>query len=473
MLRPLFLATLVALTAACRPGGDAEASEPLSNELRKREATRVRTARAHIQEMVRLVSTTTTIESERQIEIFPRVGGVIIKLKVEERDRVDADQVLAVLDHREADEQVADAELALTEAQDALEGLKLAKAEATERSLSAELAFVAAKNEYDVNKKAYDDNQSARLISRIDLQKLKLTQDTNERTWKANQIAESRADLDLANQENVIKRAENALRRQELALSFTNITAPFPGVVAQRTVREGDTVSSSGALFVLTDPEHLRCIVLRPQRELPFFEGVMRGDSQDDPSASAAAVRSIEIRAVPEAYPDHEYQGTIEIVSPTIDKESGSFRLTISLAQPTKNDPRPRLLPGMLVRLSIVTEREPNALVVPKRALRREGDRYYIYVVEDSTAKRVEVVEGFSNDELVQITFPGIVAGDAAPIVNGTEVVVVGNRDLEDGEQVQAELTGVTDEESDPSTEEPSDDGAAASTTPAPAGGGQ
>ncbi|MDA1263862.1 MAG: efflux RND transporter periplasmic adaptor subunit [Planctomycetota bacterium] len=472
MLRPLFLATLVALTAACRPGGDAEASEPLSNELRKREATRVRTARAHIQEMVRLVSTTTTIESERQIEIFPRVGGVIIKLEVEERNRVDADQVLAVLDHREADEQVADAELALTEAQDALEGLKLAKAEATERSLSAELAFVAAKNEYDVNKKAYDDNQSARLISRIDLHKLKLTQDTNERTWKANQIAEGRADLDLANQGNVIKRAENALRRQELALSFTNVTAPFPGVVAKRMVREGDTVSSASPVFVLTDDEHLRCIVPRPQRELPFFHGAMRKDPQDDPSARAAAVRSIEIRAVPEAYPDHQYQGTIEIVSPTVDKESGSFQLTISLAQPAKDDPRPRLMPGMLVRLSIVTEREPNALVVPKRALRREGDRYYIYVVEDSTAKRVEVVEGFSNDELVQITFPGIAAGDELPIVAGTEVVVVGNRDLEDGEKVQAERIA-KEEDSGTSTEEASDDGAAPSTTSAPAGGGE
>ena len=120
----------------------------------------------------------------------------------------------------------------------------------------------------------------------------------------------------------VIERAQLTAAREELALSFTKVSAPFAGVVATRNVRAGDTVSTAAAAFVLTDPDALRCVVPRPQRELEFFQ------------AAREEGGTVEIRVVPEAYPEHEYAGSIEIVSPTIDTDSGSFRLTIGLAQP-------------------------------------------------------------------------------------------------------------------------------------------
>jgi membrane fusion protein (multidrug efflux system) len=98
----------------------------------------------------------------------------------------------------------------------------------------------------------------------------------------------------------------------------------------------------------------------------------------------------------------------------------------------------------MLARIDIVTERRPNALVVPKRALRREGDSQFLYLVREGKAVRLKVVEGLSNDEFVELTL-----SEEDPIEAGDEVIVVGNRDLEGGEEVQVNTVGAGQKDGD------------------------
>ena len=126
--------------------------------------------------------------------------------------------------------------------------------------------------------------------------------------------------------------------------------------------------------------------------------------------------------------------GRIRILSPTIDPDSGSFRLTLDLEQPPLSSGRPRLLPGMLVRLEIVSDRHLNAMVVPKRAVRREGDAHFVFVVRQDQAVRVAIREGFSESEHVEI-----LPVEPDSIAAGDLVVVAGNRDLEDGTEVVPE----------------------------------
>jgi multidrug efflux pump subunit AcrA (membrane-fusion protein) len=93
-----------------------------------------------------------------------------------------------------------------------------------------------------------------------------------------------------------------------------------------------------------------------------------------------------------------------------------------------------QLLPGMLVRLQIITQRHADALVVPKRAVRREGDQAYLFAESGGEVRRVEFDEGFTDDDDVEVLpLQGFTleAGDA--------VVVIGNRELEDGMVVRVE----------------------------------
>ncbi|MEQ1891591.1 MAG: hypothetical protein ABL998_03530, partial [Planctomycetota bacterium] len=84
---------------------------------------------------------------------------------------------------------------------------------------------------------------------------------------------------------------------------------------------------------------------------------------------------------------------------------------------------------------AIVTERHEDALVVPKRAIEREGERRYVLLVRDGKVARVEVEEAFGDDEYIEVA-----PGGAATLALGEQVIVVGGRDLSEGESVLVDL---------------------------------
>ncbi len=409
--------------AAAGPPGSAGAggqAESGAGALRKDVLPKVLVTPLVEREMVRRISTTTVVESEREIQLFPRIGGQVIALACEEGDRVVEGQELVTLDPRQAESARDEAVIALREAEDGKRRLEFAVAEAEARAARARLTLEQSERELE-RKEAV----AAGLLSKNELEQLRLTRDQHRSDLEAQGTAVNSAKAQLTSQDIAIDRAKLMVEKAELDLSFTRISAPFSGIVAERRVKVGDLIGTGAAILTLTDPEHVRAVVFRPQRELAFFRAAERVGSE-----SGAGV---EIVARPEADPDRVYTGHIRIVSPTVDAASGQFRVTVGLDQPTDGDV-PRLLPGMLLRLEIVTERHPRALVVPKRAVVREGEAYFVFVLEGSIARRVRVTEGFADDRSVEV----LPATEGALSV-GQTIVVVGNRDLEDGTEVTTE----------------------------------
>ncbi len=413
--RPLAaLALLLPVWAACSV--DAEDGRESTPAVKQREAARVRTAPVERREMVRTISTTTVVESEHEIKIMPLSSGIVTQVSVEEGDRVEAGAVLAELDRRASRAAIEQAEVALREIEDQVRKSELSLAEAENRVATTRLRWEQARREYERNEKAG-------LISAQALDNLRTSSATAESEHEAARLAVEGARIDLASLGTQKLKAELAVRQAQIQDADLVVRAPFAGVIAQRSLRVGDSTGPSAQAFVLTDPGALRAVVHRPQRELPMFLAARR--------VGAPAGDGLEIRATAEALPGREFAGAIQLVSPSIDPQSGSFRVTVKL--PAGDGPA-RLLPGMLVRLEIVTERHPDALAVPKRALRREGGSDFVFVVADGRARRVEVKEGFSSDDAVEIA-----PVDGAALRAGDRVVVVGNRELEDGSEVVEE----------------------------------
>ncbi|MFT4542097.1 MAG: membrane fusion protein (multidrug efflux system) [Planctomycetota bacterium] len=412
-----------ALALSCSPDSSeasaVAAQEALPQSIKRREATRVRVQPVEQREMERALSTTTVVESETEIKLFPRVTGVVIAIAVEEGDRVEANQVLALLDDREASSALQEAKIALREAEENVPRLELSSLEARERCDRAKLAF-------DQATRVADRNESTGLISTSDLDEMRMTRDTSELDWKASKLAWDGAQQDLKAGAIAIEKATVAVTRQDLNHSYTKILAPFDGVIASRTIKVGDSASPSAEAFVLTDPDNLRAVFHRPQREFSMFQAARR-------AIETHGAEPLEIRVAAEAYPDRTFRGSIRLVSPTVSAESGSFRVTVELEPTSDGNQLERLLPGMLVRLSIVTERHAEALVVPKRALRREGDTYFVFIDNEGKARRVEVESGFSTDEDTEVTPVG-----GQLLAAGESVIVIGNRDLEEGSEVDS-----------------------------------
>ena len=416
------------------PGGNSKGpSIPLQGEVKRESKTRVQVAPVVQKEMVRTLSITRAIESEFENEVLPRTTGTVIELLVQEGDRVQADQVLAKIDDREAQASLRDAKLALQEAKNAGPRLSLAVREAEEVEKRAKLTHQQANRDYERNK-------SAGFVSSSDLEKLELTRDQAYRDWQSAILGVDRAKQELENQGAIIDRALLAVEKAELELSHFEIKAPFDGVIAERMVNIGASVGPSAGVFLLTDPDQLRAVLYRPQKELEFFQraAALQEENQD----------SLAIMATPEAYSEVTYPGHIRRVSPIVDSETGSVRVTVDLEQPGPQDAeKPRLMPGMMVRIGIVTERVPDALVVEKRALRREGDRRYIFVVRDGKAERIDVTEGLLGEVDVQVT--PVEGQELSP---DEPVVTIGGRDLEPGQGVQ--IAGERNSDSVPQPEE-------------------
>jgi len=419
--RVLLALAALALSACAK---QKEAEEPSLTSARRREPSKVLVAPVVQREMVRRLETTTRVESVHQVEVFPQAGGLLTDLLVEEGDPVSLGQVLARIDDRAARIARADAEAALHEARESLPRLALAVSEAEARLQTAQNSKEQAERDHSRNLAISESAEGKPgLLSAKELDVSLLALSTAAGELETARLAKERAVLERKAGDSAVARAELALEQAELDLSYTVITSPLEGVVSQRMVDVGDTLTSGAAAFVLTRPDELRAIFYRPQRELLLFHS--GAVAEDGPGTGG-----LEIVARADGLPDREFRGWIERVSPTVDPDSGNFRVTARIE--TGADPQ-RLLPGMLVRLEIVTERHPDALVVPKKAVSREGDQSLVFVVREGKARKLQVAEGFAEDDDIEVS---PVAG--AVLAAGERVVVVG-KDLEDGDEVDVQ----------------------------------
>ena len=432
--RALLLGALLlgVLPAACaRPSSGASPGrneEAAAGGARKRELPRVRVAEVERREMVHVLETTSVLESENEIDVLPRVAGIALEVLAEEGDRVGEGDVLARLDDRDQVLAVKDAEVALQEAENTVEQARLSIEQATANVKSANLAAEQAERDQQRNQRLFE-GETVSALSRKALEDGLLARDNAIAERERAEISLRSRQLEASASETALARARVNLDRARLNLSYTDISAPFDGIIAERNVRVGDTVNMGEKVFVLTDTNNLRTVFLRPQEELELF------------TKSANDTGSLTFTATAEAYPDRVFHGKVLRVSPTIQPASGQFRVTARIETPPDNDSTP-LLPGMLMRMQIVTERHPDALVVPKRALRREGETRFVLVVEeqgepgagDTTVRKVVVQESFSDDDHVEV-----IPDELGAIDVGNAVVEVGSRDLEDGDLVQVE----------------------------------
>ncbi|HUR27047.1 MAG TPA: efflux RND transporter periplasmic adaptor subunit [Planctomycetota bacterium] len=430
------------VVACNRTAAGPEAAAQEAATLKKRDPARVRVEPVVAREMLRVLETTTRVESEHQVEIVSRSSGIVVEVLVEEGDLVTEGQILARMDDRELVIAAADAEVALEDARAAEPRLDLSTKEAEAKLSTAQRGYDQVLRDYERNVaiSAPGLNRPA-LLSPKDLDASRLARDNALAESKNAELALERAKLDQANAKTAVRRAELTLERARLNLANTRLTAPFAGILAARNIKTGDTITTATSAFTLTDPANLRAIFYRPQRELALF--TLRGQGSDAPSASPSKnapgerAAEIEIRATAEALPGKLFRGALERIAPTIDPQSGNFRITARLNGNAEGETAVTLLPGMLVRLEIVTERHANSLVIPKRALRREGDLNMVFVVRDGHARRIAVTEGLADGESLEVT-----PQSGARLDAGELVVVVGNRDLEDSSEVAVSTDG-------------------------------
>lgn len=213
-------------------------------------------------------------------------------------------------------------------------------------------------------------------------------------------------DQELENQRYQLELRAIAVERSRQQLADTEIRSPLTGIVGERSVEPGATIGASSRVFNVLDPDPLQAVLHVP----------------DAGRRSMTVGREVRVLAAG----DVRARGVISRVSPVVDAESGTVKVTVELAGA---GPAGELVPGTFVTVQVPTETRPDVVVVPKRAVLLERDQSIVYRVEDGAALRTPVAVGLSAEDLVEIT-----SGLAA----GAVVVTVGQESLRDGAPVRA-----------------------------------
>ena len=203
---------MISLTAALASGcGVGEASVAADSEIQAATPIPVETAMPSRVDIVATYEATTTIASDADAPVVAKVGGEIVKLLVEEGDRVSAGQVLAELDG---------------------ERLRL-------EMLSARANLEQARGEYQ----RYTDLAARGLVSEAMFEGLK---------------------YDLA----ALEATYNLAR---LNFEYSKIRAPIDGVITARYVKLGQSIDVAEEAFRITDTSELLAYLQIPQGELAKF----------------------------------------------------------------------------------------------------------------------------------------------------------------------------------------------------------
>ena len=154
-----------------------------------------------------------------------------------------------------------------------------------------------------------------------------------------------------------------ALKEAKGTQGHTRIVSPIDGTVSIRELQYGE-VGGGQRAFQVVDLSRLRVVIKLPERDL-----VRLRVGQE---ASLVSLYDEETR-VP---------GHVTRISPTVDAQTGTVRVTVAL-----DDPEQVLRPGQFVSVRIEVDRHDDVLVLPRRAVfYEEGDPTVFVVVTDPAA---------------------------------------------------------------------------------------
>ncbi|SFK24029.1 membrane fusion protein, multidrug efflux system [Nitrosomonas aestuarii] len=311
-----------------------------------------------VQPVIMRISAETVAQTEgaKEIDIRPRVGGIVLKRYYHEGMAVKAGQPLYLIDPEPFQKTLAEVRAAFLE-----QSIRVMQAN-TEKARQEKLVA-----ENFVSKRSYDNAVADLRITEAALHALKA-------------------------------RVEHA----ELDVSYTTVKAPIDGITGRSQISEGVLVAANTS--VLTTMMQVSPIWVRfsfSDNELVRFNGRLNEDNVEE---------------VILIFPDgSEYplSGKINFAASEIDPLIGTQQL-----RATFENPDHRLLPGQFVRVRVVAGETDQVFLLPQVAVMTSDLGRYVYVVDEKnivTKRRITVGEWVGKDWII---LDGLQSGDKVVINN-------------------------------------------------------
>ncbi|MCC2603862.1 efflux RND transporter periplasmic adaptor subunit [Planctobacterium marinum] len=201
--------------------------------------------------------------------------------------------------------------------------------------------------------------------------------------------------------------AKATLELAELDLAETTIRAPISGYIAERNAKVGNLTESfqRERMFQIVQQRQLYGIVHLPEKELA------RVHKEQKATLSITALS------------DQNIDAYVERISPVIDAETGTFKVTLRV--PNEDN---HLKAGMFSKVKLNYDTHQNATLLPRKALLHIDDQINVFVVKDGIATKIAVKIGYQEGQFVEIT---------EGLDGSEQVVITGHHNLKDQANVE------------------------------------
>ena len=386
----------------------------LASFMSRDEVIPVRAATVERSTIRSVISTNGKVEPLQSFEAHAPVGTTIKKLLVKEGDRVKKGQLLAQLDAAEASSQAARA-LALVRASQAEVSAQQSGGN-REEVLTLEAQLVKSRNERDTARRNLEALQRLQQQGAASPGEVKQAED---------QLAGAEADLKLVQQKQKERysqpeiarveaqkaEAQSAYAAAENILSQLNIRAPFAGIVYSLPVHQGAYVNPGDLVLQEAD---LSQVLVRAYVDEPDVGRLARGQKID---------------LTWDAVPGRIWQGLVSSIPSTV-KLLGTRNVGETTCVVDNRDFK--LLPNINVGVTIVAGEHPNALTVPREAVRLDDGKTFVYQIVNNELQRRDVQTSISNLTKVEIAsgitekaLLALASTNSKPLREGVTVKVV------------------------------------------------
>ncbi len=414
---------------------------------------RVRATRPERRTIERTVGQPAFIEAYEQTSIYPKIAGYIEKWDVDIGDRIKKDQLLATLivpelqaEFERKKAEVAQDEVLIKVAEQLVKvadhklNVSMAELKKSQADLGAYQAAVdrwqsevkrlsglvdqkvVDKQVLEESQKQLKSNVSARDAASAGIEAAEAV-----RLARQADVEKARVDVEAARAKTTVSQAE--ARRYAALVSYTQLTAPYDGVVVVRNANTGDFVQPAGGDRSVErnsdDPSTARVapvyVVARTDLVRVFV---------DVPEIDANHVaKGTEARIRVQALDDLEIQGAVTRTSWSLHLKTRTLRAEVDLP-----NPKTELLPGMYAYASVLINR-PDVFTLPLGSVVELGNQKYCYLLEHGRAAKTAVRAGVSDGTWIEVSQKQI-NGEWLDFT-GDEQVLTGNlEEITDGQAV-------------------------------------
>ncbi|HXU53060.1 MAG TPA: efflux RND transporter periplasmic adaptor subunit [Casimicrobiaceae bacterium] len=315
-----------------------------------------------------VLNATGYVVAQRKAAIASKATGRLEWLGVAEGSRVKEGEVIARLDDRDV----------------------VAQARAAEANVKAARAGV-------------DQAKVEEANARVELKRNQELVDRNFISRSALDTAQARVDraaAGVASAQAQVAAARASARNAEVAVDYTQIRAPFDGVILSKSANVGDMVTpfssavdSKGAVVNMADMSTLE----------------VEADVSESSLGKIKVGQPAEIAL--DALPDSRFRGRIDRIVPTVDRAKATVMTKVKF-----DAIDPRVLPDMSAKVSflsqeVTAEQQKPLKAVATDAIAERDAKPVVFVVKDDVATAVPVTPGIKVGDLTAIT-GNVAAGD-------------------------------------------------------------